>query len=142
MNATDCDPSDIHHLETSIHELRVDIKDLRDTRFKPYITTVGALVTLFLAGLGYIYNLEHSLNDAMDRLANEIHDLESYERISIERDGSLAAALAADNNTLLEAIVRHDNRHMQEAAVRNRMMTQMDTLRGIFMDIHKGEEKE
>lgn len=141
MNTTD---GEYHHLEESIHELREEVKELRDSRFRPYISTVGALVSLFLAGLAYVYGLEHRLNVAIAGLKDDVYDLRSYERISVERDESLSTALSADNRTLMDAIVRHDNRHMQEAAVRTRLFTEVQTLQSIFMDIHKnhGKEKE
>jgi hypothetical protein len=131
-----------HHLEESIHELREEVRELRNTRFRPYVSTVGALVTLFLAGLAYVYGLEHRINTAITAIRTDVHELRSYERISVERDEALSNALGADNRTLLDAIVRHDNRHMQEAAVRSRLATEMTTLRDIFMDIHKKHGKE
>lgn len=82
-------------MTTSVDELRKEVQELRDTRFRPYITSMGMFVAVSIAVTGYVYGLERRTSQAFFSVTNSIGDLETMaqvntKHIGINSDRSLA----------------------------------------------------
>jgi len=61
----------------TFEEIRTEIQEIKDTRYRPYITSVGLFAVVTLAATSYIYNLETKITMRMFELSNRIAKNES-----------------------------------------------------------------
>lgn len=69
-------------MESDYNDLRVSIASLKDARYKPYLTTMGAILALFVAGVSYVYQSEKHITGIMFAVSQNISEIRSQERIN------------------------------------------------------------
>ena len=98
-------------LTTSIKELRQEISELKEQRYKPYFTSVGLFVVITLAVTGYVYNLESRITGALFNLQKEISSNDADIRVAREM-----VEIHAER-----AMARQDHTKEREAAISARV---------------------
>ena len=96
-----------------ISKLAKDMDDLREARYKPYITTLSAFLALFVTAVGYIYNVEQRLTDGSFALQRSIQQIDSAEHINADRIKVLDNRLATRTNTMSTRWDAHNQLHKE-----------------------------
>ena len=104
-------------LTTSIKELRQEISELKEQRYKPYFTSVGLFVVITLAVTGYVYNLESRITGALFNLQKEISSNDADIRVAREM-----ITIHAER-----ALARQDHAKERERTLRERIDEQKVT---------------
>lgn len=65
--------------------LTAEVKELRDTRFRPYLTSMGLFVMLVLSVTGYVYKVEMGFARAVFMLQDRMQSIELRGEINNNR---------------------------------------------------------
>jgi len=107
--------------ESAIAKVTQDVERMREERYKPYITTMGAFLALFMASIGYIYAMEQRLTDGFFEVQNVIGNLRSMEQINADRIAVTSDRLRARTSTMESRWDVHLKQHSQIDAGRQMM---------------------
>lgn len=99
------------HSESALAKVTADVEKLRDDRYKPYITSVGAFFALFVTAVGYVYAMEQRLTETYFTIQTSIHEVRSYARINEDRIQVLDARLHARTETMAHRWDAHKQVH-------------------------------
>jgi hypothetical protein len=97
--------------ETALAKVTADVQEMRDERYKPYLTTMGAFLAIFVTAIGYVYSMENRLTDSMFKISENISKIRSYERINEDRIETLSTRLAARTETMSQRWNTHQALH-------------------------------
>jgi hypothetical protein len=97
--------------ETALAKVTEDVQQMRDERYKPYLTTMGAFVAIFVTAIGYVYSMENRLTDSMFKISENISGIRSYERINEDRIETLDERLKARTGTMNRRWESHQATH-------------------------------
>lgn len=86
--------------ELSIAKVTADVERLRDERYKPYLTTMGAFLAIFVAAVGYVYAMEQRLMASLFQTQGQIQNVLALEKINENSIDVLEKRLAARTNTM------------------------------------------
>lgn len=112
----------IHHLAelTERRNERLDIlvkevKDLRDTRHRPYLTTMGAMLALIMGVTSYVYNLEmrlsNTVSDDRARIVYLERDSQQHREHLIEMENRIAHRLMMRTKNVDRRWIVHSSQH-------------------------------
>jgi hypothetical protein len=90
-----------HTTDTRLTDLTKELKELRDTRMRPYLTSMGLFVVMVMAVTGYIYNVELRFTRAFFTIQDRMQQLELHGDINSSRIEDTAERLE-------RAIHRHE----------------------------------
>jgi hypothetical protein len=97
--------------ETALAKVTNDVQKMRDERYKPYLTTMGAFIAIFVTALGYVYSMENRLTDSLFKISENISEIRSYERINEDRIRVLDERLTARSKTMTQRWNTHQALH-------------------------------
>jgi hypothetical protein len=99
------------HSEAALAKVTEDVQQMRDERYKPYLTTMGAFIAVFVTALGYVYSMENRLTDTMFKISANISEIRSYERINEDGIETLSTRLSARTETMGQRWNTHQDLH-------------------------------
>jgi hypothetical protein len=99
------------HSEATLAKVTADVQEMRDERYKPYLTTMGAFVAIFVTAIGYVYSMENRLTDSMFKISENISVIRSYERINEDGLETLDERLKARTGTMNRRWENHQSIH-------------------------------
>jgi hypothetical protein len=79
-----------HH---QLQELTKEVQDIRDTRMRPYLTSMGLFVVMVMGVTGYVYNVELRFTRAFFTIQDRMQVLEIRGEVNTGRDTELSAQL-------------------------------------------------
>ena len=88
----------------SFERLEMDVQDLKQNRYKPYLTSMGAFLVVVLGVMGYVYNLE-------TRLTAVLFQLNASVAVNSERLNVLSERLTDRTEATLERWHNHAEKH-------------------------------
>jgi hypothetical protein len=99
-----------------LQELTKEIKDIRDTRMRPYLTSMGMFVVMVMAVTGYVYNVELRFTRAFFQIQDRMQVLEIRGEVNMGRDAELSAQLRrmeARRAEKIDEFLRDANHYME-----------------------------
>jgi hypothetical protein len=76
-----------------LQELTKEIKDIRDTRMRPYLTSMGLFVVMVMGVTGYVYNVVLRFTRAFFQIQDRMQALEIRGEVNMGRDTELSDQL-------------------------------------------------
>ena len=86
---------------------------MREDRYKPYITTMGAFVALFVGAVGYIYQMEQRLTSTLFGLQSSIQDVRAYQKINEDRIATVDDRLTTRTQNMVFRWDQHAKEHSE-----------------------------
>jgi hypothetical protein len=105
--------SSTHKTDVCLHQLADEVKELRDTRMRPYVVSLALFVPLLISITSYIYTTEMSIADTVTSLRDRVHGLELEDAHDDEKHSRLTANVIelqrSRNKSLEELLYRITN---------------------------------
>ena len=97
--------------EAAIEKVATEVERMREERLKPYFTTMGAFLALFVAAVSYIYSMEQRLTDGFFAIQSAIHEVKALERINRNSILTLDERLEVRSDTMRQRWAVHSQDH-------------------------------
>lgn len=97
--------------DRSFDRLNDDIQEIKDSRHRPYFTTMGAFLVVIVGVMSYVYNLETRLTSIMFDLHGQIHEIDGFTQVNKERIQVVDGRLEARSKNMEHRWATHTSRH-------------------------------
>jgi len=92
------------------NEIKTDVAVLKDTKYRPYLTSLGLFSAISIGVISYVYNMEMSFIRSLFVVTERIQDVENIARVNTESVHSLDDRLKQRMINQQKALDRIDDR--------------------------------
>lgn len=124
--------------DRSLQRIDTEISDLKESRTKPYLLSMGLFLAVISGVAGYVYNLETRINRTIFELSSDIHDVESATQTNKEMIDVVDSRLLLRNSNQQQLWKDHIEIHKFESNRNANLVSRV--LSGEFDEILEGEK--